>query len=806
MSLKAASNLIARYGREGDSVLVHMSPEEVRGLQQLAEMHGGSLSINPNTGLPEAGFLSDILPMLASVALNFIAPGAGTVLGEAILGAGAAGASALGSGLISGGITGLATGSLEKGLMAGLGAYGGVGLSDALASTGAGAMNSAITDQILAANAGSAPGLGLTTGEIAREMGTPGFVMPEIAKSANPASAGAFDKLSAGVEALKSEAGRNAFMNQVGGKMGLLQKGLAFAAPMLSGMSERKMPEPGGAYPPTAAIHPSYAYRDQEGNVKFVDLPGVKMADWKPEQSVSQYAQSMVAEPEYEERPRYAADGGLMDAYNMISHNEPVVRMAGGGVSDADVQNWFAANPGASDAAIASAMQQYSVSPEQVARVTGVAQPEVQQRYESAIAPQIVAPYTEGIAGPGGTTSQYGTGYLNMYNQLQQAGISPQELYGAVGGAGSWTAPQISRAYDVAGKVLQFDPLTDTATPSDKAWAMFMDANRFSPLEIAQATGLSEDEVLRRYNAAKATIKPTTVPTTSVTPGGVPGGTIYDSGAYGAYGSGPATGVDYLGRTTSIATPGDIITNPDDTRTVVPNIPGRPYGGFTGMDQVKSAYTAGGGRLGQVLTPTKTYQNTGLSGAAYDYLMGKGAWPTYTQKPPLAADTFSDIKNPEDVEVKANTSKLYVWQGGKMVKNPWYGKTTATPDSTVGTSTAEKQVETAKDGGLLAAYAHGGRADLGDYSDGGRLLRGPGDGVSDNIPAVIGNRRPARLADGEFVVPARIVSEIGNGSTEAGARKLYAMMERVQQARKETVGKGRSKVAKNTRADKYLPA
>ena len=93
---------------------------------------------------------------------------------------------------------------------------------------------------------------------------------------------------------------------------------------------------------------------------------------------------------------------------------------------------------------------------------------------------------------------------------------------------------------------------------------------------------------------------------------------------------------------------------------------------------------------------------------------------------------------------------------------------------------------------------------LGGYSDGGRLLRGPGDGVSDSIPASIGHKQPARLADGEFVVPARIVSELGNGSTEAGARKLYAMLDRVQAARSKTVGKG--KVAKNSRADKYLPA
>jgi hypothetical protein len=105
-------------------------------------------------------------------------------------------------------------------------------------------------------------------------------------------------------------------------------------------------------------------------------------------------------------------------------------------------------------------------------------------------------------------------------------------------------------------------------------------------------------------------------------------------------------------------------------------------------------------------------------------------------------------------------------------------------------------------------FASGGIPDagynLGGYSDGGRLLRGPGDGVSDSIPAVIGKKQPARLADGEFVVPARIVSELGNGSTEAGARKLYAMMDRIQKARGKTVGKG--KVAKNSRSEKYLPA
>jgi hypothetical protein len=93
---------------------------------------------------------------------------------------------------------------------------------------------------------------------------------------------------------------------------------------------------------------------------------------------------------------------------------------------------------------------------------------------------------------------------------------------------------------------------------------------------------------------------------------------------------------------------------------------------------------------------------------------------------------------------------------------------------------------------------------LGSYSDGGRLLKGPGDGVSDDIPATIGKNQPARLADGEFVIPARIVSELGNGSTDAGAKRLYAMMDNIQAGRKKSIGK--NNVAKDTKAKKHLLA
>ena len=106
--------------------------------------------------------------------------------------------------------------------------------------------------------------------------------------------------------------------------------------------------------------------------------------------------------------------------------------------------------------------------------------------------------------------------------------------------------------------------------------------------------------------------------------------------------------------------------------------------------------------------------------------------------------------------------------------------------------------------GYAAGGSTNGEYNLGDYSDGGRLLRGPGDGVSDDIPASIGGKQEARLADGEFVVPARIVSELGNGSTEAGARQLYKMMERVQHNRKKTVGKDNTAV--DSKSAKFLPA
>jgi hypothetical protein len=206
--------------------------------------------------------------------------------------------------------------------------------------------------------------------------------------------------------------------------------------------------------------------------------------------------------------------------------------------------------------------------------------------------------------------------------------------------------------------------------------------------------------------------------------------------------------------------------------------------------------------------------NTGYPGASINH----AAYATPYQTPV----SQNVVSGPQDAGVNSMTGEMNEFANGGSVQNFAFGGFAQAAEQVNGggggsSSAASgnvfdggmaKLVEKLRAEGKLAnggiAYAAGGMSHLGDYSDGGRLLKGPGDGVSDSIPAVIGNKRPARLADGEFVVPARIVSELGNGSTEAGARKLYAMLDRVQAARKKSIGK--DKVAKNSRADKLLPA
>ena len=119
-NLHPIAQAVQSQGRGKDTQLVHMTPNEVQGLHALAKAHGGSLSVNPSTGLPEAGFLDSMMPMLLGAGLAAATGGSSLMIGAGI-----------------GGLQYARTGSLEKGIMAGIGAYGGAGLAGGLMGAGA---------------------------------------------------------------------------------------------------------------------------------------------------------------------------------------------------------------------------------------------------------------------------------------------------------------------------------------------------------------------------------------------------------------------------------------------------------------------------------------------------------------------------------------------------------------------------------------------------------------------------------------------------------------------------------------------
>jgi len=251
------------------------------------------------------------------------------------------------------------------------------------------------------------------------------------------------------------------------------------------------------------------------------------------------------------------------------------------------------------------------------------------------------------------------------------------------------------------------------------------------------------------------------------------------------------------------------------------DIPGLEYwmgeiGRAGGIDPIKGAITAG-------LKKEIDMGNAGYSPAYTRDLLANLQNKTPEQisaenaKAPFLYGTIPGSQNSQYPAGRDNNkarAELYQLYKDNLGREPdlagfdyWINTEGFGNDNVIDPQERSRFLERAKQLGEPVKMAYGGLAglsNLGGYSDGGRLLKGPGDGVSDSIPAVIGNRQPARLADGEFVIPARIVSELGNGSTDAGARKLYAMMDRIQRARKKSTGKER--VAVNSRAEKYLPA
>ena len=244
MSLKHLADELAARGRYGDTELVHMTKGEVAGLQSLAEAAGGSLTVNPDTGKPEAFFLAALLP---------------TILGGvgASMGLGALGTAALGAGV--GALSAKAQGRnpLMGAVMGGFGGYGGGQLAGALQGAGAGAAQQAamqaaqVPQQQLAQVAATGANEAL-----------PQLLAEAQSKAAIEATKGFMDQpfysqLGSGVKALGTEAGRDIAMQNLGGIGGAFKSAGMAAAPA---MYDYMMPKPMGAVEEEDTVLPRYDY------------------------------------------------------------------------------------------------------------------------------------------------------------------------------------------------------------------------------------------------------------------------------------------------------------------------------------------------------------------------------------------------------------------------------------------------------------------------------------------------------------------------------------------------------------------
>jgi hypothetical protein len=953
MSLHKFAEQVAAQGRGDDSLLVHMTPDEVQRLQAFAEANGRTMTINPETGLPEAGFLSDLFKAVAPIALGaFLGPGAFGIAGM--------GLSAGTAGLITGGITTLATGSLSRGLMAGLGAYGGAGLAESFA------------------NAGTAS-IGAAAEGVQGPIGSPesGFGATQAIAAAPKA-----DVFSAGFDAAKANP-------------------MAFAKQNLGNLAYAASPILAGAMVPTTT---KLDAPKNDNYIRQFDF-NINPETGRPDPLYGLRAMTPVKANEFGNKT-FQGQRDLFRQQNpnpydigVASLNQPPQQMgmAGGGiVSLAEGGDGTAAVAGAdttapainsvedlytqilgrpSDAGGLAYWQQGfgdTIDANEIASFKQAAQAELANRTpaeQQQLAPNLMAANTvttgggvADLATTGGTSladaqNQVSNMYRNVlgrdadpeglafWSNAIASGQNPQDVYaGFLNSAKANT--ELVRADQIGAKTFAEATTpykgymsTDTSnivdewvrntlgrepTAADKQQTWYKDAadkmrtqeqakglygqfqsyagteasktiaDRIKAIDAElKAKNLTDADLLAQTGKTKQQLATEGLNTglnwmgaSQLAPAGAR--TAYDLQAKLKALTNTQTVLDTNSQTNApagttnpygnINNPGDLTFNADGTTTVTPNIPGRPYGGFSGIQEIKDAYTKGGGSLGYTSRVPRNMEEfnqlynkqTGDSLAAYNYLMGKGANPVKSGVPKLAVpyDEFALGKKTSALSA-ANKDTLIVggvkynltdptkpppadtkgtWQWNELNKR-WIkiaaaGAVVSDGGESVGaggpgapgSSTSDGATGTGGSGapggdgpgsgggadnargglmphglyhmaagGMMGYAVGGGLGSLGSYSDGGRLLKGPGDGVSDSIPATIGQKQqPARLADGEFVVPARIVSELGNGSTDAGAKKLYAMMDRVQRARGKTTGK--NKVAANSRSDKYLPA
>ena len=624
MSLPAIAKQLEAKGRHGDTNLVHVSDSELKGLHAIAAAHGKKITINPETGLPEAFSLKSFLPTVIGAGLAMT--GIGAPLAAGLVGAG----------------YGVATGSLQKGLMAGLGAYGGAGLTGSLMGAAATPAAAAANPQLAAAAPTTMPPVtAAMTGNQVQALQTAGGPSGNLlaAGNLNPQTANLLynTPISPTVSQAASQVAPKTFMETAASNW---DKAATGAKNIYSGgwdtaskfLGENKMnigtalapvltdaltPSPSKEAPREKAYIRPYEYdpgaTNASANVSNVPFAGSsEQIHFNP---------VFTAKTPYEAPgPEYAAKGGI-------------VGMAVGGQVERD--------------AVLESVGMNAKYP--MAEIN-------MPMYSS---PGIARPMADEVVNPAGDV---GVDEFTGAPRMANGGIAKYSM----GGSAS---------------ALMVDPKQVT-----------------SMLSTSGSSSGGNPNASYSFNPQTQEFTELTRPTPN-------------------YGNG---------------------------------LIGRLIQSMQGYDTLPAALTQGnrmetGGPLGLLLRTAHAYARQ--------------------QQP-------------------ATTSRV---TGG--IAAPYIPSQQPQP---------QPQQQNMANGGIA------GDSHLGGYSDGGRLLKGPGDGVSDSIPASIGNRQPARLADGEFVVPARIVSELGNGSTEAGARKLYAMMDRVQKGRKKTVGKG--KVAVNSRADKHLPA
>jgi hypothetical protein len=715
-----------------------MTPKEVGGLQSLALAHGGSLTINPETGLPEASFLRSLLPMIAGFALG---PAGFQLM------------SAAQAGLAVGAATGLATGSLKQGLMAGLGAYGGAGLGQGLmaqGAQGAGAGAAGAIDDVALANMQKGNVLGGVQPQT-----TPLFGQPTV----NAATTTAAPNM--GYAAYTPPPPVAPTYAQTQAKM------------LESPMFQAKPPAPSAVTTPTSPVTSS-TYSPSNFNAGQ-NLSGTGAGPRRSIELKEDIIRPYVEPPATVPAPtaRVPIEVRTPTPLNPVVRSEllpgdPALaqpQSITGPFRDrmSQVGRGFEKSTGSMEGlkGLYDAMPQYSVLASG-ATLASAMQPEYKVPKKDKA---LIRPYKFSYGATGVDQEPYMGSGERLYFNPQFTALDPYEApgpeYAANGGL---------MGYAMGGQVEQMSAMNSVGANTGYPMANIDTPTYANPL-------------IQRPEA-----------TNVLAPSADAGVGAYSGEARFALGGPTAQeGTGYI----TMFGKGNLKKEPET------------QGGY------KYSYDPSTMQFTQLSAPSNNQSPRGLMERA----IGLGGYTDFINpNSPRAQAMQTSAPTPTTPEQPTTISQV---TGGmaQPIMQPQSPAQPLIPNIDIPAyQTPEQQLglggfynymnQQLGSMGGYSGYAAGGNvgggiSHLGDYSDGGRLLKGPGDGVSDSIPASIGNRQPARLADGEFVVPARIVSEIGNGSTEAGARKLYAMMDRVQKARRKTVGKGQ--VARNTKAEKLLP-